>query len=431
MFVWASNQLRPIAQPKAIGDVAVGVVSAESRKVFLVGIDPGTGRELWRQPTTPSMVSTGTLFHFEKVGDDRVAYLRPTRAAEACHAELVVADARTGRDIVKSPEAVFTSWPTLCRNGRDLCTTSRPAIPGSSSSYRLDIATGRYLEGTDGIPGSATTLVKDLLRLGELPEPTLAFLRDGKLAWRIRESSAFPPDLATAGSYGWYLFADQHVLVGSVSGKGTPAGSKFLWDLPTISASAGLSETTGEVLWRDPGSFFKCRLGYMEYPVRCRSRGTAMFEGGVVTSFDGLDVTIEGFDVMTGKTTWSVPLGAATMLYDAPAQTPIASESRVVLPSPRGPIVLDLATGGVEPARPGATFWCMKGTLYESEPPIRSRKGSIFFIRPGGRHAAICDARGQPATELPSWAATAAAGARFGNRAVLATKNGFLGFATR
>ena len=432
MLAWVNTELRPIAQPLAVGGVAVGVVSADSRKLLLVGVDPATGHELWRQPLTPSMVSTGTIFHLQKLGDDRVAYFRPTRA-DGCHAELVVADARTGRDIVKTPEAVFTSWATLCRNGKDLCTTSRPVVYGSVSSYRMDVATGRYLEVTAGIPHSADALIKDLLDLDDGPDRTLALLRDGKVAWRVRESSAFPLGPSGRKGFGWYLFADQHVLVGSVRGHGTPVGPKrFIWDLPTISASVGISEATGEVLWRDPGSDFKCRLGYMEYPVRCRSRGTVIYDHGVPTSLEGLDVTVEGFDVTTGKTTWSVPLGAATVLFDASVYRSVAGESEVVLPSSRGPIVLDLATGAVEPAKPGATFWCMKGATYESEPPIRSRDGfSIHYFRFGGRHAAICDARGEPARQLPSWAATAAAGARVGDHAVLAMENGYIGIAAR
>ena len=137
------------------------------------------------------------------------------------------------------------------------------------------------------------------------------------------------------------------------------------------------------------------------------------------------------FDVTTGKTTWSVPMGACELLFKGEADPPIAGPTQVVLARPGGPVVLDFATGHVEPPARGATYWCMTSAEYEFSQPYTSRDGSTQYSRTGGAHAFICDEHGQPATALPSPAATSAAGARVGNHVVIATKDGYVGFKLR
>jgi len=57
--------------------------------------------------------------------------------------------------------------------------------------------------------------------------------------------------------------------------------------------------------------------------------------------------------------------------------------------------------------------------------------GTWEHTRTGGSRATICDARGNPATALPSVAATIAAGTQVGGYIVIATPEGYLGFAAR
>jgi len=68
-------------------------------------------------------------------------------------------------------------------------------------------------------------------------------------------------------------------------------------------ATAGLSEATGQVLWRDRGSSLDCRFDPAGYPVRCRMRGHMLSEPRTDPMFEDLDVTVEGFDLATCKTT--------------------------------------------------------------------------------------------------------------------------------
>ena len=113
-----------------------------------------------------------------------------------------------------------------------------------------------------------------------------------------------------------------------------PAGDgPFRRDLARVAASAGIAEATGEVLWRDAGSAYGCVEDAQYAPVRCRSRGVATIRIEDRNSFEGLDVTVEGFDPATGKTTWAVPLGASTTLVDYDASRVVAGPTQLVVDS--------------------------------------------------------------------------------------------------
>jgi outer membrane protein assembly factor BamB len=430
--IWNNPRLSPIAQPTAIGKVVVGIVT-EDRKLFVVGINPATGKELWRQQMTPSFVTAGVQVEIKKVDTNKVAYFRPTGEDTQYEelANLVVADAQTGNDIATSPEAAFTSPISVCTDGKDVCTISQTTA-FNRNQYRLEIATGRYVVDSDRMPPGARSLdAPGLFDLGDRPGNTMALLRDGTLQWGTPVSAAFPPDFSSDNGWTWRLFSNEHVFVGSMYGKPLATSPRYMTDLANNAAMAGLAEATGEVLWRDPGSSFQCHLGYEHFPVRCRRHGIASYKADTEPSFEGLDITIEGFDPATGQTTWSVPIGAAISLVGGSPAPAIAGPTQVVLEGPKGPVVLDYATGDVRPPAPGATFWCMTETRYELSRPYRGHQGTWEHTRTGGPRATICDARGKPATALPSVAATLAAGAQVGGYTVLATPEGYLGFAVR
>jgi len=268
--------------------------------------------------------------------------------------------------------------------------------------YRLEAATGKWLPQNRMPPWTRPLTDTGLLDFGDRPGNTLGYWRDGALRWHVPASAAFPPGFSSDSGWAWHVFADQHVIVGSLYGPATRVGSShstrdvtYFVNLATTNATAGLSERTGEVLWRDRGSKFHCRVNDDNYPVRCRSRGVIKYWNSH-TAFDDLDVTIEGFDPTTGNTTWSVPMGAAGAFAHGEAPVAIAGATQVVLPAPNGPVMLDYATGQVTPLMPGTTYWCMTRTYYQLPQSYRA----------GDKLAAVCDEKGQPATALPSIAAT-------------------------
>jgi len=443
-FVWYEHELHPIGQPIAVGDVAVGIVSSD-RHAFVVGIDPATGHSLWRQQVSASRISAGEKIVVIPLGDDKVAYLRPPYP-DVEDAQLVVADVHTGKDLAASPPALFTSPPIVCANGKDvcaiICTGQRPpkdgargapslSSAGSQLLFRLDLATGEALAQNALREWTSFLDPTGLALLGDSPGTSLGLLRGGAPQWLIPGRTAFPADF-TIRAWEWQLFSDPHVFVGSMYGRYTEFDGKRALDLATGTAMAGLSERTGKVLWRDVGSGFHCNLDH-GVPVRCRASGLLVYVDGLATVRD-FQATLEGFDITTGRTTWSAPMGAAKSLqpFERPA---IAGPHEVVIDGPAGPVVLDYTTGHIEPPVPGATFWCRTVVRFELSPPVEASRASWFgarhgwtYERFGGDHAFVCDASGKPAGTLPSIAATLAAGARIGDHAVIATADGYLGF---
>src|ERR1044071_2497465 len=115
--VWINTDRRPIGQVTAIGSTVVGLV-ADDGTLLVIGIDPATGHELWHEPATPGTVTVGVAVKVAQIGEDKVAYFRPVENVTT-YAQLVVADARSGRDIAVSPPMLFSTHPYACANHQD------------------------------------------------------------------------------------------------------------------------------------------------------------------------------------------------------------------------------------------------------------------------------------------------------------------------
>lgn len=74
------------------------------------------------------MITPGVKVHIEPLGDDRIAFLRPTERGNP-YAELVAVDVRNGAVVVSAPEAIYTSPPLRCDEGLDICAGNRGAAP--------------------------------------------------------------------------------------------------------------------------------------------------------------------------------------------------------------------------------------------------------------------------------------------------------------
>jgi hypothetical protein len=438
--VWVNSDLRPLGQPIAIGSVVVGIVIDDRDQLFVVAIDPATGNERWRQQTAPSVIAREVELRAVPISGAAVAYLRPKSQAFGAratggYAELVIADARTGQDLAESPPAVFGSLPYPCGNARDACSVSRAVHQSSAHHHRLEVATGAWLEQREELPQQARMLDGDgLLDLGDRPDDALGWLRDGKLRWRAPVRAAFPAGFSSDHGWEWSLYDAQRAIVGSLGGAPVTSDGTRVYDLSRTQATAGLSEDTGAVLWRDSGSFIGCHLGARSAgcPVRCRSRGVLSVSPDERGSVKDLEVTVEGFEPMTGETTWSVAMGPVEALaVPSQAAIAVAGPAQVVVTGAAGPVVLDYAVGSVTAPDPGETFWCMTTIHYELPRERLSSDGVLADTRTGGQFAAICDSQGRPSTLLPGMTATLGASVQVGNYAVIAARHGYLGFRLR
>ena len=430
---WRKPELQAIDQPMVIAGLAIAVV-ADREQLFLVAIDPATGQKLWRQEIGSGAARRGARVRPVQIGDDKVAYLRPVHGASLeGYAELVIADVRSGRDLVKSPTALFRSPPVACGHETAVCITTEESGADRREHVRLELATGAYVVDNRNIPRRAGLMSvhngAELFDFGDGPDNTLGLMRDGRMAWHLRFREAFPHRLARSDGLFWHLYRDPQVIVGSII-IGYPGNGRWVYELATDNATVGLSEATGKVLWRDVGSIH-CWIGIDHAPVRCRSRGTVTYEEDGPSSFDNVAVTVEGFDPATGKTTWATPVGRAEDLAEGGHPPAIAGATMVAIARPERWLVLDYVTGAAAPAAPDATFWCMASAHYAY--PRMWYRGVLsgHEPRPGGYVAFICNGDGKPGAVLPSADATFAAGAQIGSYAVLATGDGLLGFERR
>src|SRR5262249_34968714 len=158
----------------------------------------------------------------------------------------------------------------------DACILSHGNRAGREHQYRLDVAKNDYLEDSEGLPPNTRMLDgRRLLDLADRPGNTLAWLGGGKLQWRIPASAAFPPGFSSDTGWGWHFYAGRPGVVGSLYGELPRAGNAMVRDLASTTATAGIAEATGEVLWRDGGTSVH-RLGDDDHPVRCRRQGRAI-----------------------------------------------------------------------------------------------------------------------------------------------------------
>jgi hypothetical protein len=416
---------KPVGQPLAIGGVAVGEV-VENRNLFVVGIDPVTGNELWRTSASPGEVVPGVAVTPVRAGD-RVAFFRRDPVGNL-YARLVVADARTGDAVASTGSLLFGSPPEECPDSDDVCALSRTGYDKPYQTHRLKISTGRYVAEQTGLPPRARRIgTAGLVDFGQRDPEIIGLVRQGKLRWRTPLRDAFPAaGFSTDNGWNWQLYPNEKVYAGSVHGKrtGTYGKTDVVISL-AAAATAGLSEENGAVLWSDAGSSVTCTG--KTAPARCRSKGTLIISPKLERTFTGLDVTVEGFDVRTGRTTWSVPVGAAEGLVGAETAAPNAGATEIIVRTAAGPVLLDLNTGKQRTPATDEIFWCETHLDFEYREPYFGKGGVPTYQRAGNR-AVTCNAVGDPANGSPTVAATTATGAHVGPYAVVATEAGFVGY---
>lgn len=447
--VWSRTDLQLIGQPVAVAAVAVAY-TVEDRQLYLVSLDPASGDELWRQPASVSSVPPGIPVEPRIVGDG-VVYLRDVGDPEA--AVVVIADARTGRDVASSPVGVFVSPPLACDDADEDEGTaseapkeeSRSAVPeyldacvsarldDSANEYRLDVTNGEYAPtaGSD-LPFSRPIGEAGLFDLRADDIEYLALVRDGQVRWQVALSEAFPSGFTTNYGWTWRLQADEGVYVGSVGYFDSAARAQGRSDL-AVSSTVALDEKSGMVLWRDGGADMFCPPRNTLL-LRCRVTGSAIWDpedADPEVTYQDLDVTIEGFDVTTGTTTWSFAAGANQTLVDGSGLT-VAGKDVIALSGPEGPAVLDLTTGERRRPADDESFWCLEPQTFETDaqylPP-----GEVLTEWNGGELAAPCSADGSPSTLTPTWPATRALdSAQFDDDVdVVATIDGVTAFRAR
>ncbi|MGH9280934.1 MAG: hypothetical protein ACRD12_22945 [Acidimicrobiales bacterium] len=432
---WRLTAISPIGQPEAAGDVVV-VYGPVNQDLYLYGVSVADGTIRWRQLASPSLVVPGIPVT-PAVLDGRVAYFRPD-PVEPLSARLVVASPDTGADVMVSQPFRFRSRPGRCSDGKDICLMATGGTRGERP-LRFSVEAGGLVPDPGAPPIDSRRVGHELLDLGGRQPEILAGFKDGAVRWQTPLSTYFPPEYST--DYGWRFvpFAEAGAHVGSV---GRPAdhndASAVVFDLSN-QRTVAIRDTDGAPVWQSAGTSVLCDSkieAYREvadkrlepWPVRCRYQGTRRYDKATkTTSYQGLAVTIEGFDVATGQTTWSHSLGAAEQLMPAEVNATTVTDPEVLVPSATGPVIIRLDTGATRTPAGGEAFWCAKTGRFTFRESIVFSDGRSSNSWRGGTLLRACAADGSPTTATPRRIARSL-GATVADRAVVATERGLVAY---
>jgi outer membrane protein assembly factor BamB len=339
------------------------------------------------------------------VAGSTVAFLSPIDNSTGS-SELVGVDAATGRRLWHTPTGAFEDWPAPCPDvARDICTTGSIGSAQGTTALRF--------HASDGTPAGAVTIAQsgggrmigpDLYDPGVRSPEAMVAVSGDSVNWDKPLASMFSQEDST--DYGWSFIRvpAAGLFVGSVGGP--PVSVTATTGIISLArgATAGFRISDGSVAWQDPGSWFAC--GQLPCPgqglgngiptmgLRLRATGTVSndLSTGTLTLSPGATVTLEGFDLATGKTIWSYDAGSDADLLDS--TPPVIGSEVIALPAKASGemVALNLATGKPAPLSATAAGWCASGVEYKTKVPFPKPGGGSQYERQASSGYEPCDA---------------------------------------
>lgn len=375
---WTSR-VRAVEPPRAAAGAAVFHSLTSSGTFQVVSLDPRDGKVLWNSAASPSGVAPGVGLRLVLLDDKRVVvWMEPSAVATAGTVSIVAADAATGQRLWAYGDGALrlSSSPEACLDGHAIClTTRRPGITGYLRIV-LDGKTGRPLTQTDLTAESSRAVGENL---HDDSTGLTAYTDEGEVRWSKPYSVVFP-GLNVNADYGWDVELKDGTYVATFGyvpddppGRSETATRAPL-DATRFGATGAFDAATGESRWVRPDASLFCGvLSFdIDHPVRCVSKGTVTF-GGDQPEVSGVDVTLEGFDRQSGKTTWTWHAGEIPG-FVVPSEDPSSQDVRrvddthYVVRTAGRTALLDLDHGPTPEAAPAAQ-WCFKDST--ADPSFR------------------------------------------------------------
>jgi hypothetical protein len=329
---------------------------------------------------------------------------------------MVAIDARSGTTVWATAPGIFTGWPDLCVDDPTMvCAAGNLDASNSSQVLRYAAATGApEAPITIGNAGGGRDLGPDLFDPGERSPEMLVATAGGTVTWQEPLANVFTETGASTDN-GWNFdrIPSDGLFVGAV--QGPPLSSSNTQEVIDLSRTmtAGFRMTNGAAVWRDPGSFYMCSIlpcpggnqtssGTTAYQpptlgLRLRETGTvSAAQGSPAKVSPGATVTVEGFDLATGRTVWSFNAGGDLSLIQQSPPPQVGAET-VILPGAGGALeALDLATGARQPVSAGSLAWCQAETTYTANTSNQAANGSSTSSYQGNYAVFPCDRAGHP-----------------------------------
>jgi len=406
---WTRSDLKPVTQPVVAGGLFVLYVAVPGG-LGVVGLDAASGRSVWQAPASRGHTTPGVAPSLGVVGGNVVLFQSAAKLEQ-----LVALDAATGAQRWASPPAAFTGWPGRCVDDQAVvCTSGITAAGQRGHGLRYAGDSGKQLVSPVVSPQSdGRELGPELFDAG-LRNPELLVATNGAaIAWKQPLAAIFNgPGLSTDHGWNFERLPAVGLFVGSVDGPPVQESSPDSVLDVARTMTAGFRIADGTTVWRDPGTRFVCSIlpcpgqaqgsiGTSEAAptlgLRVRATGTATAGPSREPKLSpGGNVKLEGFDLATGKTTWSFDAGTHDELLFGANLPQVAAETLIVTGPDAKPTELDLTNGKQRPAAPDAKGWCQKDTKYDAA-PVTNGSGKTLSTFAGAALLFPCDPSGKPA----------------------------------
>jgi outer membrane protein assembly factor BamB len=194
------------------------------------------------------------------------------------------------------------------------------------------------------------------------------------VSWREPLAKIFTlPGAST--DWGWYFERVERdgIFVGSPGWAPIARSGATGFDDLARTMTAGFRIRDGRVVWRNRGTTYICNyLPCAEsVGVRLRSYGTMFISltgGSLPVASPKSTVSVEGFDLATGRTRWSFDAGHDPGLSSQTLLPPVAGKSAILVHDRAGRLIrLDLRDGSHRRAASSSVGWCRSPLSYREE----------------------------------------------------------------
>lgn len=390
---WTYTEQRPIGTFEKVDGVLVGL-TLRDKLLRITALQPQHGTVLWDKPASPGYTPGGVSPTFTIVGKN-VVYLSPYSAKYHYWTRVSVVAAKTGHTVSESADLFeIDGMPTVC--GSSICfqgARDHDNKVSGEQDWVMNPRTGS-VAAANGTSAPVTqqnwrVIGNDgLIEIGDGAE--VGRQVKGKLLWHRRWDTIFPQDFSANGGWQWTYDGAHHLFVGQVGWY--PPGGKVTkpYAIADKSIMVALDSRTGKLRWRENGVSIQCPpvtiltelTSTADLSYRCRYRsGTVDLTKGAKVFKKDLGITLERYNRLTGRATWSVDIDPYSIAKNGADQRLIRllDHDHLLLRQQHRVVAVDTATGKVTPAAAATPGWCITAEVdaYANEPWQGAGRGRV------------------------------------------------------
>ncbi|NNG36483.1 PQQ-binding-like beta-propeller repeat protein [Nakamurella aerolata] len=407
---WKAS-VRPVTDVVELSGVLVYYGLDPADQLLLIGLDPRSGKQKWRQPATTSGLHPDNALTI-RTFRGYVAYFQP--GGQPLEGAPALLDPRNGTAVTVGGPLEYWNIPRRCtdetgkaRKPEKLCAEGR--VEGQWRNIELADRVTTPVPGSEDAAGSGRWV--DLT----WTDKSVSASRAGRTLWTRNWRQLLGADATDVGYLAWNAWeGDSDTVIATVryNWAAGPSGDFPRLDARRSLMTVAVSISTGAVRWRRPGAALGClsRLDSVgRLPDGAQPLLACSYTGSIGASVGRTDtdelavprdqqVTLLQLDPVTGKPYWSTKLGSAPDIgtVDGPSELGWLDSWRILLSSNEKPVVVDLISGAARPAKPTELGWCTSTTTFDSGVAYE-QDGAPNTSRTGGALTRPCSSKGTAA----------------------------------